>query len=204
MGDYLRQKSKYLSPIAAWVTTHGGLPRDIITFSIEFEETLYSLRSDPAALSSFLGESKVKIKLTKIITEGMSSISSLYPSYSYEKRSLLTRLGFTILGLQYYFTPFPHFPSSRHPLTHTPIAGEKEIRCWTIPKGCLAPQAAGAIHTDFERGFIEAEVVAYADFHDLCDGAESMARIKAAGKYRQEGGKYVCFPVVERERRDLL
>jgi hypothetical protein len=82
--------------------------------------------------------------------------------------------GFTKLGLQYYFT-----------------AGEKEIRCWTVPRGRLAPQAAGAIHTDFERGFIKAEVVAYADFHDLCDGAKSMAPIKAAGKYRQEGGKYV-------------
>ncbi|KAH8801099.1 P-loop containing nucleoside triphosphate hydrolase protein [Hyaloscypha sp. PMI_1271] len=151
MKDYLRQKSKYLPPIAAWVTSHGGLPRDVIPFSIEFEEKAYSLRNDHDALKTFLGEGKVKSRLEKIITEG-----------------------FTKLGLQYYFT-----------------AGEKEIRCWTIPRGCLAPQAAGAIHTDFERGFIKAEVVAYADFHDLCDGAKSMAPIKAAGKYRQEGGKYV-------------
>jgi len=85
-----------------------------------------------------------------------------------------TSKGFTKLGLQYYFT-----------------AGEKEIRCWTIPRGCLAPQAAGAIHGDFERGFIKAEVVAYQDFHDLCEGAKSMAPIKAAGKYRQEGKTYV-------------
>jgi obg-like ATPase 1 len=55
----------------------------------------------------------------------------------------------------------------------------------------LAPQAAGAIHSDFERGFIKAEVVAYQDFHDLCDGNKSMAPIKAAGKYRQEGKSYV-------------
>ncbi|KAH8793339.1 P-loop containing nucleoside triphosphate hydrolase protein [Hyaloscypha finlandica] len=151
MKDYLRQKSKYLPPIAAWVTSHGGVPRDVIPFSIEFEEKAYSLRNDHDALKTFLGEGKVKSRLEKIITEG-----------------------FTKLGLQYYFT-----------------AGEKEIRCWTIPRGCLAPQAAGAIHTDFERGFIKAEVVAYADFHDLCDGAKSMAPIKAAGKYRQEGGKYV-------------
>jgi obg-like ATPase 1 len=72
------------------------------------------------------------------------------------------------------------------------IAGEKEIRCWTIQKGCLAPQAAGCIHGDFERGFIKAEVVAYQDFHDLCEG-KSMAPIKAAGKYRQEGKTYVCM-----------
>lgn len=70
-------------------------------------------------------------------------------------------------------------------------AGEKEIRCRTIPRGCLAPQAAGAIHSDFEKGFIKAEVVAYQDFHDLCEGGKSMGPIKAAGKYRQEGKTYV-------------
>lgn len=67
----------------------------------------------------------------------------------------------------------------------------KEVRCWTIPRGCLAPQAAGVIHSDFERGFIKAEVVAYQDFHDLCEGGKSMGPIKAAGKYRQEGKSYV-------------
>jgi hypothetical protein len=50
---------------------------------------------------------------------------------------------------------------------------------------------AGVIHGDFERGFIKAEVVAYQDFHDLCNGEKSMAPIKAAGKYRQEGKTYV-------------
>ncbi|KAF5241359.1 hypothetical protein FANTH_9164 [Fusarium anthophilum] len=151
MKDYLRQKCKYLPGIAKWVTEHGGTPRDIIPFSVEFEEKLHSLKDDPDALAEFLKDIKVKSKLDKIITEG-----------------------FTKLGLQYYFT-----------------AGEKEIRCWTIPRGCLAPQAAGAIHSDFERGFIKAEVVAYQDFHDLCDGQKSMGPIKAAGKYRQEGKSYV-------------
>ncbi|KAK1472751.1 GTP-binding protein YchF [Colletotrichum tamarilloi] len=151
MKDYLRQKSKYLPSIAKWVTEHGGVPRDIIPFSVEFEEKLHSLKDDPAAREEFLKESKVKSKLDKIVTEG-----------------------FTKLGLQYYFT-----------------AGEKEIRCWTIPRNCLAPQAAGAIHSDFERGFIKAEVVAYQDFHDLCEGGKSMGPIKAAGKYRQEGKSYV-------------
>ncbi len=124
MKDYLRQKSKYLPPIAAWVTTHGGLPRDIIPFSMEFEERLYSLRDDPAALSSFLGESKVKSKLTKIITEGMYSLSSLsIPHLSNEMKSLLTRPGCTKLGLQYYFTGTPPFfppPGATYPLSPTP------------------------------------------------------------------------------------
>ncbi|KAK7978498.1 GTP-binding protein YchF [Apiospora sp. TS-2023a] len=151
MKDYLRQKSKYLPAIAKWVTEHGGIPRDIIPFSVEFEEKLHKMKDDPEAKAAFLKESKVSSKLEKIITEG-----------------------FTKLGLQYYFT-----------------AGEKEIRCWTIPRGSQAPQAAGAIHSDFERGFIKAEVVAYQDFHDLCEGAKSMAPIKAAGKYRQEGKSYV-------------
>ena len=75
MKDYLRQKSKYLPPIAKWVTEHGGLPRDIIPFSIEFEEKLSSLREDPANLEEFLKESKVKSRLEKIITEGTEESS---------------------------------------------------------------------------------------------------------------------------------
>lgn len=82
--------------------------------------------------------------------------------------------GFTQLGLIYYFT-----------------AGDKEVRCWTIRDGTLAPQAAGVIHGDFERGFIKAEVVAYEDFKTLSGGKKGMAEVKAAGKYRQEGRTYV-------------
>ncbi|KIZ03209.1 hypothetical protein MNEG_4746 [Monoraphidium neglectum] len=81
--------------------------------------------------------------------------------------------GFKELNLIFYFT-----------------AGETEVRCWTIQQGTLAPQAAGVIHTDFERGFIKAEVVAYDDFRSLAT-SKSMAEVKAAGKYRQEGKAYV-------------
>jgi obg-like ATPase 1 len=86
----------------------------------------------------------------------------------------IVKVGYNVLSLQYFFT-----------------AGEDEVRCWTIPAGCLAPEAAGAIHTDFERGFIKAEVVAFDDFKSLCNGQKSYANIKAAGKYRQEGKNYV-------------
>ncbi|KAG5178990.1 P-loop containing nucleoside triphosphate hydrolase protein [Tribonema minus] len=85
----------------------------------------------------------------------------------------MVKVGYRVLQLIYFFT-----------------AGETEVRCWTIPQGALAPQAAGAIHSDFERGFIKAEVVSFADFKELADG-KSMAAIKAAGKYRQEGKQYV-------------
>jgi obg-like ATPase 1 len=86
----------------------------------------------------------------------------------------VVKIGYNVLNLQYFFT-----------------SGEDEVRCWTIPAGATAPEAAGAIHTDFERGFIKAEVVAYDDFKSLCGGQKSMANIKAAGKYRQEGRNYV-------------
>ncbi|WP_067572344.1 redox-regulated ATPase YchF [Nocardia acidivorans] len=82
----------------------------------------------------------------------------------------LARAGFHTLGLQTYLT-----------------AGPKESRAWTIHQGDTAPKAAGVIHTDFERGFIKAEIVAY---NDLVE-AGSMAAAKAAGKVRIEGKDYV-------------
>ena len=83
---------------------------------------------------------------------------------------LLARVGFTTLGLQTYLT-----------------AGPKESRAWTIPVGATAPQAAGVIHTDFQRGFIKAEVVSYDDLMS----AGSMAEARARGKVRIEGKEYV-------------
>ncbi|MEO6085449.1 MAG: redox-regulated ATPase YchF [Umezawaea sp.] len=82
----------------------------------------------------------------------------------------LARAGFHTLGLQTYLT-----------------AGPKEARAWTIPQGATAPQAAGVIHTDFERGFIKAEVVSYDDLVE----SGSKAAAKAAGKVRMEGKDYV-------------
>jgi GTP-binding protein YchF len=84
--------------------------------------------------------------------------------------SSLIRGTYDLLGLQTYFT-----------------AGEKEVRAWTIKKGWKAPQAAGVIHTDFEKGFIKAEVVSYADLSRL----GSTAAARDAGKYRLEGKEYV-------------
>lgn len=86
----------------------------------------------------------------------------------------IVKVGYNALNLQYFFT-----------------AGDTEVRCWTIPAGACAPEAAGVIHSDFERGFIKAEVCSYEDFKTLSNGTKSMANIKAAGKYRQEGRNYV-------------
>lgn len=82
----------------------------------------------------------------------------------------LARIGFDTLGLQTYLT-----------------AGPKESRAWTIPKGAKAPQAAGVIHTDFEKGFIKAEVIS---FDDLVE-AGSVAEARSRGKARMEGKDYV-------------
>jgi GTP-binding protein YchF len=80
------------------------------------------------------------------------------------------RAGYELLGLQTFFT-----------------AGPKEARAWTIPKGATAPKAAGKIHTDFEKGFIRAEVIAYQDYID----GKGETGAKEAGKWRLEGKEYV-------------
>jgi len=82
----------------------------------------------------------------------------------------LIRAGYTLLDLITFFT-----------------AGPKEARAWTVRRGATAPKAAGVIHSDFERGFIRAEVIAYEDY--IACGGEAGAR--DAGKLRQEGKDYV-------------
>ena len=99
-------------------------------------------------------------------------LTELLESYGLEERGLdrVVASGFATLGLQTYLT-----------------AGPMEARAWTIHVGDTAPQAAGVIHTDFERGFIKAEVVGFSDLVD----AGSMAAAKAAGRVRLEGKDYV-------------
>jgi ribosome-binding ATPase len=98
--------------------------------------------------------------------------AELLAGYGQQESGLvqLVHVGFRTLGLQTFLT-----------------AGEKESRAWTIRIGDTAPQAAGTIHTDFERGFIKAEIVSYADLIE----AGSMPAVRAAGKARVEGKEYV-------------
>ncbi|MGB3443727.1 MAG: redox-regulated ATPase YchF [Actinophytocola sp.] len=147
---------------------------------------LYVFNADEAVLSSaarreeltelvapaeavFL-DAKVEAELLELDDE--ESVRELLESIGQEEPGLhsLARAGFSTLGLQTYLT-----------------AGPKESRAWTIHKGWTAPQAAGVIHTDFERGFIKAEIVSYDDLVE----AGSMAAAKAAGKVRIEGKDYV-------------
>ncbi len=114
-------------------------------------------------------DAKVESELIDLDTE---EANELLQSLGQEESGLdqLAHVGFQTLGLQTYLT-----------------AGPKEARAWTIRKGWKAPQAAGVIHTDFERGFIKAEIVSFADL----DAAGSMADAKAAGKVRMEGKDYL-------------
>uniref|UniRef100_A0A8C6TV65 Obg like ATPase 1 n=1 Tax=Neogobius melanostomus TaxID=47308 RepID=A0A8C6TV65_9GOBI len=84
--------------------------------------------------------------------------------------SKIIKAGYAVLQLEYFFT-----------------AGPDEVRAWTIRNGTKAPQAAGKIHTDFEKGFIMAEVMKFQDFKE--EGSETA--VKAAGKYRQQGRNYI-------------
>ncbi|MBU2527142.1 MAG: redox-regulated ATPase YchF [Bacteroidetes bacterium] len=120
----------------------------------------------------------------QLITLAVATEADIAELESYEERQMfledigldepgvskLIRAAYTLLDLQTYFT-----------------AGVKEVRAWTIPVGATAPQAAGVIHTDFEKGFIRAEVISYQDFVHY--GSE--AKVKEAGKMRVEGKEYI-------------
>ncbi|MGN6109268.1 MAG: redox-regulated ATPase YchF [Kofleriaceae bacterium] len=112
---------------------------------------------------------KVEAELAELAPADRGELLSSY-GLTEPALSTLARECYRLLGLQSYFT-----------------AGEKEIRAWTVKKGALAPEAAGVIHTDFEKGFIRAQVYSVADLEQ--HGSE--AAIKAAGKLRMEGKEYV-------------
>jgi ribosome-binding ATPase len=139
---------------------------EVLSSSARREE-LTSLVAPAAAV--FL-DAKVEAELLELDDE--ESVRELLESIGQEEPGLhsLARAGFATLGLQTYLT-----------------AGPKESRAWTIHTGWTAPQAAGVIHSDFERGFIKAEIVSYDDLVE----AGSMAAARAAGKVRIEGKDYV-------------
>ena len=126
----------------------------------------------------------VKTENAEVIVLAVATEADIAELESYEERqmflqdiglsepgaSVLIRSAYKLLNLQTYFT-----------------AGVKEVRAWTIPVGATAPQAAGVIHSDFERGFIRAEVIAYQDF--VTFGSET--KVKEAGKMRVEGKEYI-------------
>ena len=146
----------------------------IYVFNLDEDQlTDDSLRSTLSALVAPMDAIYLNAKLEMELAElEPEDAAELLESVGVEEAGMdqLARVGFSTLGLQTYLT-----------------AGPKETRAWTIHQGWTAPQAAGVIHTDFQRGFIKAEVVS---FDDLV-AAGSMASAKAAGKVRMEGKDYV-------------
>jgi ribosome-binding ATPase len=128
-----------------------------------------SLRELVAPADAVFLDAKIEAELQELDDE---SAAELLESIGQTERGLdaLARAGFHTLRLQTFLT-----------------AGPKESRAWTIHQGDTAPKAAGVIHTDFEKGFIKAEIVSYDDLIE----AGSMAAAKAAGKVRMEGKDYV-------------
>ncbi|MBK0870536.1 MAG: redox-regulated ATPase YchF [Saccharopolyspora sp.] len=133
------------------------------------EQRKQQLRDLVAPADAVFLDAKVESELIELDEE---SARELLESVGQPEPGLnaLAHAGFHTLGLQTYLT-----------------AGPKEARAWTIPQGATAPQAAGVIHTDFERGFIKAEIVSYPDLIE----AGSMQAARSAGKVRMEGKEYI-------------
>jgi GTP-binding protein YchF len=133
------------------------------------EELISELRAMVAPAEAILMDAKIESELAELPAE---EAAELLAGIGQDEPGLdqLARVGFATLGLQTYLT-----------------AGPKEARAWTIPIGATAPQAAGVIHTDFQRGFIKAEIVSF----DQLVEAGSMADAKAKGWVRMEGKEYV-------------
>jgi ribosome-binding ATPase len=144
---------------------------------------VFNVDEDELARPEFLDEMRALVAPAEAIVMDAKVESELIDLPPAEARELLEsigqaepgldqliRVGFRTLGLQTYLT-----------------AGPKEARAWTIPVGATAPEAAGVIHTDFQRGFIKAEVVSYDDLM----AAGSLVKAREAGKVRMEGKDYV-------------
>jgi GTP-binding protein YchF len=149
--------------------------RQLFVFNCDTEELLKSrMREIVAPAEAIFLDAKSEAELVELgdDEEAEAMRAEMLADMGVDEPGLdaLARVGFDTLGLQTYLT-----------------AGPKESRAWTIPKGATAPQAAGVIHTDFERGFIKAEIVSYDDLVE----AGSMAAAKSAGKVRMEGKDYV-------------
>jgi hypothetical protein len=146
----------------------------LYVFNVDEEELgnetlIAELRGLVAPAEAILMDAKIESELAELPGE---EAAELLAGIGQDEPGLdqLARVGFATLGLQTYLT-----------------AGPKEARAWTIPVGATAPQAAGVIHTDFQRGFIKAEIVSY----DHLIEAGSMAEAKSRGWVRMEGKEYV-------------
>ena len=171
-GELLSRSNLDLAPIKEL----GLLTAKPFIFVFNVDEQVLTDAARKAELEALVAPAKAVFLDAKIESELIDldpeDAAELLASTGQEESGLdqLARIGFDTLGLQTYLT-----------------AGPKEARAWTIGKGWKAPQAAGVIHTDFEKGFIKAEVISFDDLVEL----GSVAAARAAGKARLEGKDYV-------------
>jgi len=171
-GKLLSLSGLDLSPIKDL----GLMTAKPVIFVFNVDEAVLSDQAKLAELAALVAPAKAVFLDAKVESELIdldeADARELLASMGQDESGLdqLARVGFDTLGLQTYLT-----------------AGPKEARAWTIGKGWKAPQAAGVIHTDFEKGFIKAEVIS---FEDLVDTG-SVAEARAKGKARMEGKDYV-------------
>ena len=171
-GELLSGSNLDLAPIKEL----GLLTAKPFIFVFNVDERVLTDAARKAELEALVAPAKAVFLDAKIESELIDldpeDAAELLASTGQEESGLdqLARIGFDTLGLQTYLT-----------------AGPKEARAWTIGKGWKAPQAAGVIHTDFEKGFIKAEVISFDDLVEL----GSVAAARAAGKARLEGKDYV-------------
>lgn len=150
-----------------------------VIYAFNVDETMLTDDTKKTALGALVAPNKAVFVCAKLEEEikglDQADAKELLESYGVLETGLTQMIyaAYDTLGLQSYLT-----------------AGPKEVRAWTIKKGATAPQAAGVIHTDFERGFIAAQVVDYDDL--ITTGSETAA--KAAGKMRTEGKDYIMQP----------
>lgn len=183
-------KAKILLEKGTPLTSHPEIvaPLSSIVHCLTSKPTIYAFNVDEAGLTDEKLQSQMKslvapadtvfvcAKLEEELRDlDEADAAELLESYGVKESGLaqLTRAAYHTLGLQSYLT-----------------AGPKEVRAWTIRHGATAPEAAGVIHTDFERGFIAAQIVSYPDL--IAAGSEAAAR--AAGKLRTVGRDYVMQP----------
>jgi GTP-binding protein YchF len=150
-----------------------------IIYLFNVDEAALGNASKSDELSKLVAPARALVVCAKLESElkdlGETDAAELLDSYGQQESGLLQLIhaAYDTLGLQSYLT-----------------AGPKEVRAWTIAKGATAPQAAGVIHGDFERGFIAADVVSYPDLV----AAGSLPAARAAGKVRTEGKNYIMRP----------
>jgi len=171
-GTTLAQASFDATPIREL----GLLTAKPILYIFNVDESVLGSAEQRATLAALVAPAKAVFLDAKVESELIdldpADARELLASMGQDESGLdqLARIGFDTLGLQTYLT-----------------AGPKEARAWTIGKGWKAPQAAGVIHTDFEKGFIKAEIVGFADLVEC----GSVAEARAKGKARIEGKDYV-------------